>query len=269
MFCHSCGKQLPDTAKFCTGCGALQIAPEEDKKTPIPPQPPAAPQPPQIPPEPAQFISPPAAHATETIDASRAFTYLFNDQQWLTRVIIGGLVLLLTPLFGIGIFIVYGYIMQVIKNVAEGNELPLPEWDIGKYLGKGFVVFICTILLSVIIFVPIALIALVFRHIPGLAVLAIALRYVAQFVFTLYFPIAFAAVSVEENYGAMFQFQRIISMILNNIVPYILVIIFSIGAGIIGMFGLIGFIICVIFTIIIAQLMVAHLLGQFYRIAHK
>ena len=266
MFCHNCGKQLPDTAQFCTGCGSKQIEPEEDKKSQVPPQPPTPPQPPRIPPEPSQYTPPPAEHSTETIDASRAFTYLFNDQQWLSRVIIGGLILLIPIL---GVFIIQGFMMQAIKNTAEGNELPLPQWDLGKYLGKGFVFVICAILLSVIVFVPIALIALVFRFIPGLVALSIALSYVARFAFSLYFPAAIAVVSVEENYGAMFQFQRIISMILNNIVPYILVIIFAIGASIIGMLGLIGLGICVIFTIFIAGLINAHLLGQFYRIAHK
>lgn len=51
MYCHNCGKQIPDGAKFCTGCGAAQLiedpagaaAPQPAPARPAPARPAAAP----------------------------------------------------------------------------------------------------------------------------------------------------------------------------------------------------------------------------------
>ena len=36
MFCHNCGTQLPDDARFCSNCGAEQLMEEPDEPAPIP-----------------------------------------------------------------------------------------------------------------------------------------------------------------------------------------------------------------------------------------
>ena len=38
MFCPKCGKQLPDSSKFCTGCGAQLIQTDQSKQTKKPKQ---------------------------------------------------------------------------------------------------------------------------------------------------------------------------------------------------------------------------------------
>ncbi len=48
MFCNQCGKQLPDEARFCTGCGArTALAPAPEPPKPIPPEPKPAPEAPK------------------------------------------------------------------------------------------------------------------------------------------------------------------------------------------------------------------------------
>lgn len=44
MFCGKCGKQLPDTAKFCSGCGNPVGAPQEEEPVAVQPEEVAAPQ---------------------------------------------------------------------------------------------------------------------------------------------------------------------------------------------------------------------------------
>lgn len=55
MFCPKCGKQLADTAKFCTGCGAALKPSSPPAPQPTPPV--ADPQPPQVPSEPAAPVA--------------------------------------------------------------------------------------------------------------------------------------------------------------------------------------------------------------------
>ncbi|HDS11726.1 MAG TPA: zinc ribbon domain-containing protein, partial [Candidatus Wirthbacteria bacterium] len=35
MFCHQCGKKLPEQAKFCNGCGQSQVSDNGEVQTPV------------------------------------------------------------------------------------------------------------------------------------------------------------------------------------------------------------------------------------------
>lgn len=63
MYCPNCGKQLADTAKFCTGCGTKIDAPAPSAAPPYPAPPPlqpGAPQPPNESTYPSQYPAPQA-----------------------------------------------------------------------------------------------------------------------------------------------------------------------------------------------------------------
>ena len=68
------------------------------------------------------------------MDISTSITYVFQDKNWLTKLAIGAAILLvsipLTPiLFGfVGIALVMGYSLDVLRNVRNGIGQPLPEW---------------------------------------------------------------------------------------------------------------------------------------------
>ena len=93
----------------------------------------------------------------------RAFTYMFKDGRWMTKLAETALLVLLCPLPVIGLFCfcaLLGYLAEIIHNVSGDYPRPLPEWDhIGEDIGKGAHV----------------LLALVVYHLPPLG--AIALLY--------------------------------------------------------------------------------------------
>lgn len=68
------------------------------------------------------------------MDIGTSITYVFQDKNWLMKVVIGAAILLvsipLTPaLVGfIGIAVVLGYGLDVLRNVRRGVTQPLPEW---------------------------------------------------------------------------------------------------------------------------------------------
>ena len=58
------------------------------------------------------------------MDIGRSFSYILEDEDWWKKVLIGGL-LTLIPI--IGPFYGLGYLLEAIKNVISGREVPLPE----------------------------------------------------------------------------------------------------------------------------------------------
>lgn len=78
------------------------------------------------------------------IDIPRAFTYIFDDPDWVSKVIVTAIVsvmsTLLTPfLIGlVGWAILLGYQVELVRNVRLGYPRPLPVWDdFGRYLSLG------------------------------------------------------------------------------------------------------------------------------------
>ncbi len=59
------------------------------------------------------------------MDIGRAFTYMFDDEDWLKKIAIGGLIMLV-PILNL---VALGYAIRALRNAREGRELPLPEWD--------------------------------------------------------------------------------------------------------------------------------------------
>jgi hypothetical protein len=79
------------------------------------------------------------------MDIMRAFTYVFDDRDWVNKTlittIITALSLLLTPLI-IGLLgwaALFGYQIELIRNIRLGSRSPLPNWDdFNRYMSSGF-----------------------------------------------------------------------------------------------------------------------------------
>lgn len=59
------------------------------------------------------------------MDFARAFRFPFGDTNWVSKLLIGTLVSLV-PILN---FAAYGYAADVTRDVANGRETPLPEWN--------------------------------------------------------------------------------------------------------------------------------------------
>ena len=65
----------------------------------------------------------------------KAFTYIFDDKEWFSKLIIPLLVSLIPV---VGPLAMSGYVMRVTKNVSQHSAEPLPIFEFGADLGKGF-----------------------------------------------------------------------------------------------------------------------------------
>ncbi len=68
------------------------------------------------------------------MDIGKSFSYVFQDRDWLKKVLIGSLILAVSLPFTVvlvgflGLAIVSGYTLEVLRNVRQGSTHPLPEW---------------------------------------------------------------------------------------------------------------------------------------------
>lgn len=89
------------------------------------------------------------------MDIGRAFTYLFDDRDWLSQAallaILTAASILLTPLL-IGLLgwaALLGYTVELVRNVRLGVRYPLPRWnDFSRFVSVGANVLVAAIVYS-------------------------------------------------------------------------------------------------------------------------
>lgn len=72
------------------------------------------------------------------MNIERAFRFVFQERNWLGKIVVGGVMILFSFLI-IPLLIYYGYLIEVTKRTIREEEQLLPEWDnIGQKLANGF-----------------------------------------------------------------------------------------------------------------------------------
>lgn len=203
---------------------------------------------------------------------AKAFTYIFDDQRWLEKLVIPLLVTLI-PI--IGWMVAAGYLLRVTRNVAEHQPEPLPELEFGADLGRGFKVFVANLayalpilLITTLLFLPLALsgnnnevgvLAIMSALLGGFLILLYAL------LMTVIMPAVNANLAVKERIGAAFDLKEIFRMLKNNFKAWLIVIGGTLlCSAIIAPLGGIVLGVGAIVTGFYSQLIIAHLTGQAY-----
>jgi len=233
------------------------------------------------------------------MDIGKAFSYVFEDPKWVTKVLIGGGILfggvilswlLAIPLL-IAMFLVLGYELVVIKNVADGSVAPLPEWtDFGALLMKGLYASIG----SLIYYLPAILVSCCLQLFPmvlgvgatstgssdaagalaGVVSIATICLSCLSFLFNLLagitLPAALTRFAMTANQLSIFwDFRTNFEFITKNLKDYIITIIVAWVAGLVGAFGIILCGLGLPFTMFWALLVSAFLYGQLWRTAQS
>lgn len=82
-------------------------------------EPPPPPPPPDAAPAPAK----------ERFDLGHLFGFAFRDPKALSKFVIGSLMVLLIPLFGVGLLALLGFGVGTARGALRGEEHPMPDWD--------------------------------------------------------------------------------------------------------------------------------------------
>jgi hypothetical protein len=213
----------------------------------------------------------------------RAFTYVAEDPDWLKKVGIAAVVVLIPV---IGSIVLMGWGLEITRRVINNEAQPLPDWsDFGGLLSKGFKAFVAAlayvfpILLiygcGLSLTIGIAAAAGNSNNsdaVGGIATAAMLCMYCFIILFALVaallIPPAFGNIAATDQLGAAFRFNEVFGLLRAAIGPYILSIL---AIGITAMvLSPIGSAICgigVLATTAYITTVSSHLYGQAYLTA--
>lgn len=185
------------------------------------------------------------------INYTRAFSFMFEDKNWIVKIILGAIFNLLTLVL-IGIPFVFGYLLELAKNSSEGKEIPLPEWDnLGDKFARGLVYAIIVIIYSI----P----GIILSFIPCVRYCLGPLYFLALLFVLPYITVRYAQTGSFED---CFRFNDIIDFAKKNLNNLIVVVLLTIALGIIATFGALALVVGVFFTMFWADLAIYYLYGK-------
>ncbi len=211
------------------------------------------------------------------MDFGKSFTFVFDDPDWLKKVGIAG-VLMLIPF--VGQLLVAGWALETTRRVIRRDETPLAGWtDIGDILVKGLQVLVIGFAYAL----PIILVSGCAGGLSGwlsesgddtMASVAVVVSLCLSCLAILYgiflalvVPAAMGNFAAKEQLGAAFRFGEVIGLVRAAPGPYILAFLGSIVVGFIASLGVILCVIGVLFTSAYAMVVNGHLQGQAYNAA--
>jgi hypothetical protein len=194
---------------------------------------------------------------------------MFEDENWLKKVLIGGIVALI-PIVN---FAALGYIVQVIRNTRDGHPLPLPEWDqFGAYFMDGLWIFLIILVYLIPLFLLLCVqvgsaMALGSNKDAESAVTILSsclscLMGLWGLVVAILIPAVLIRYAEVGEFMAGFRFSEVFSVITANIGGYVVVLLLMWVASFVGQLGIILCVIGVIFTSFWANLVGGNLIGQ-------
>ncbi|MGB8656531.1 MAG: DUF4013 domain-containing protein [Candidatus Zixiibacteriota bacterium] len=188
------------------------------------------------------------------INYSKAFSFMFEDKNWVGKIFLGAVFNLLSLIL-VGIPFTLGYLLELAKNSKNEKELPLPEWDkLGDKFVRGLVYLVILIIFSlpgaILHFIPCV------GHCLG-PLYFVALLFVLPFITVKYAQTG----SLEE----VFHFNEMFDFIKSNINSLIIVVLLTVALEVIASFGILALVVGIFFTIFWADLAIYYLYGKIYR----
>jgi hypothetical protein len=214
------------------------------------------------------------------MDIGKAFTFVFEDDDWIVKILIaaailfGGIILgfLVIPAILAGI-VLSGYGAEITRRVLRGDAQVLPQWDNwGQIFADGLKIAIIGIVyaLPIILFslclgVPAGIMAEDSESASAiLSALSSCLNLLWSIPMGLLLPAAIARFIDKDDLAAAFHFGEILSLVRDNFVTYLLILIMG---WVTSFIGGIGFAFCLLPGLVTAPYagwVTSHLYGQAY-----
>lgn len=198
------------------------------------------------------------------MDIGKAFSYPFEDDEWLSKLFLGAIVSAV-PILN---FAWTGYTVDIVRNVSDGVSLPLPDWsEFGDKFVKGFLIwaagFIYSLPALIIACLPLGFLTIsvlaedsnlsdtFFSVFTGVGIFLICLIVLYLLVFSFYFPAVYINFARKGTFGSCFEIGKIIKIVSENTSEYLTAWLISIvGAILVGIIiavaiGLLGWILCI------------------------
>ncbi len=220
------------------------------------------------------------------MDFEKAFTYIKDDERWMTKLGIGAALQFLSFLI-FPLFLFPGYMVQIMRNVRDGIEKPLPEWDDwGTLLMDGFSIFAAQLIYTLPFWLLMCLAGIatmgagatgsedIFAAVGAASFLGIGCLTTLFVVAWIFLAPAIAVQYVrEETFASCFHFGEVIAIIRDNISDIVMITVAFIAvqfvvvfiSGLLGIIPCIGWIASILISITVFPYMTmarGHLYGQ-------
>ena len=233
------------------------------------------------------------------MDIGKSFSFQFEDRQWFSKLGLGA-VIAIVPILN---FVWSGYMVSIMRNVADNISEPLPQWDdLGKKFNEGLILFAAGLVYAlpmlIVICLPLGIftfssilsdnndlqnISQVLATVSGLLLSCLmCLFLIYALVLSVIYPAILVIFSREGTFASCFRFREVIDLVSKNAGPFFT----AWGINLVSGLG-IGFVVSIVNALIgwipcigwIAGLIVglgsgvyiatiyAHLFGQFSALA--
>jgi hypothetical protein len=195
--------------------------------------------------------------AAGSIDFGRTFTFVTEDPDWITKILVGGLFTLLSAIL-VGIPFVLGYWARTVKNVAAGQARPLPAWDdlggifteglrlLGVYVVYGLGLTLAVGLVGGVVMIPLFAMGSAHRGegaaaaLGGMGVLLLyAVILLVSLLALVFLPAALLRSTLRESFAEGFAVREIVAFIQANLGHYALALVIYLLASFLSQFGMI------------------------------
>ncbi len=196
------------------------------------------------------------------MDVAKAFTFVTEDERWMGKIGIGAAVSLASFLI-VPIPLLVGYLVGITRNVKDGVERPLPEWDdFGQLFMDGLSVIVGQIVYTLPFWVIMCIALVASVGLGGLADVnedVMAAGFLATWGLVICLSLVFAvalfflspAIVIQyvntNELGAMFRFGEVVAIARENVGDIVIAALASFVASLVisvvlGMFSAIPFI---------------------------
>ena len=193
----------------------------------------------------------------DNLGIAEAFGFTFKEDRWVSKVFVGGLVLLSSVLLIPAPFLAW-YQFALFKNVLSGTKPLLPEW---QFSTKNYVTGLKVIAIAFGYSIP-SLILGAFGD--GLASMLQTLYSVLMLAIM---PFALGKFVEKGKLEAAFDFKGIWKKISSNVGLLVVYIIGVFLAGVAALVGLLGLVVAVIFTGFWSNLVQTYLMAKVYKVS--
>ena len=204
---------------------------------------------------------------------SRAFTYVFEDKNWLSKVLIAGLISLI-PI--VGQFYLMGWLVEIVRRTKAGRTDILPTTHFTYFLTLGLKLFVVCLIYSIPVIILSCIIGLLNTSVEntdsstitflftGMGCLGSILTFLVQIAVGLLGTYGMIKLAETDQIKSCLDFSDAFNTIKNNIGPFIIVELLMIVAQIIGSAGVIVCFIGILFTVPYSIAVSGHLCGQLW-----
>ncbi len=179
------------------------------------------------------------------MDVNKAFRFVFNDKQWISKLLVA-IAMSVLSFFIVPALVLQGYVVKLIRQVMGGQDDDLPEWmDYGKMLRDGFFVTVgemIWVLPFMLLFFVVALVTgglgsaaenssgLVAAAATGSGLLLSCLVILMVVAFLFLTPALLIQFAREDEFAALFRFGEVFDIIRDNVADILITFLVSIVA---------------------------------------